>query len=80
MPEEPVSERTPIFRNIHIHGLTGVDVRIPMYLRGLEESPISHVTFTDVNIQSRQQPHFENTSNVILRDVIINDQEIVLVP
>jgi len=80
MPEEPVSERTPIFRNIHISGLTGVDVGVPIFLRGLEESPISQVTFTDVNIQSRQNPVFENISGVILRDVIINDQEIVLVP
>lgn len=80
MPEEPVSERTPIFRNIHISGLTGVDVGVPIFLRGLEESPISQITFTDVNIQSRQNPVFENISGVILRDVIINDQEIVLVP
>jgi polygalacturonase len=80
MPEEPVSERTPVFRNIHISNLTGVDVRIPIYIRGLEEAPITDITLSDINIQSKQEPYFENTKRVILKDVIINEQEIVKIP
>lgn len=80
MPEEPLSDRTPIFRNIHISGLTGVDVKIPVYIRGLEESPITDITLTDINIQSREEAFFENTKQIVLKDVIINNQEIVAVP
>jgi polygalacturonase len=80
MPEEPVSERTPVFRNIHISNLTGVDVRIPIYIRGLEEAPITDITLSDINIQSRQEPYFENTKRVVLKDVVINEQEIVAIP
>lgn len=78
MPEEPVTERTPIFRNIHIQGLTGVDVNTPIFIRGLEESPITDITLSDINIQSRQKPVFEHFQRVKLRDVIINDSEIKL--
>jgi polygalacturonase len=79
MPEEPLSERTPIFRNIHISHMTGVDVKIPVYIRGLEESPITDVILSDINIQSKQAPVFENYERVYLKEVIVNDQEIVLV-
>lgn len=80
MPEEPVSERTPIFRNIHISGLTGVDVAVPIFIRGLEESPITDITLSDINFQSSKDPFFENIKRVELKNVIVNEQEIVLVP
>lgn len=80
MPEEPVSDRTPIFRNIHISGLTAVDVKTPIVIRGLEESPITDISLTDINIQSRESPVFENHQNIELRNVIVNNQEIVIIP
>ncbi|HEY6913554.1 MAG TPA: glycoside hydrolase family 28 protein, partial [Paludibacter sp.] len=48
MPVEPVTERTPIFRNINISNVTGSDVLIPIKIRGLEESPISNITLTNI--------------------------------
>lgn len=80
MPEEPVSDRTPIFRNIHISGMTAVDVKIPIFIRGLEESPITDITLSDINIQSSGGPVFENYQRVELRNVIVNNQEIVIIP
>ncbi len=41
---EPVSERTPIFRNIHFSGITG-DAKGAGELTGLPEMPIEGVTF-----------------------------------
>lgn len=79
MPEEPFSERTPVFKNIFISGMTGVDVVTPVYIRGLDESPIAEVTLSDINIQSQKSPFFENYSKIRLNNVFINDQEIVLI-
>ncbi|MGB3064250.1 glycoside hydrolase family 28 protein [Sphingobacterium thalpophilum] len=47
---EPISERTPKFRNIFISNLSGTTNRIG-YMRGLEEMPIENVVFSDINMQ-----------------------------
>lgn len=78
MPQEEVSERTPIFRNIHISGLTGVDVNTPIYIRGLEEAPITDITLRDINIESKEKPTFENCERVKLTDVFVNNEEVIL--
>ncbi|NDW12213.1 glycoside hydrolase family 28 protein [Bacteroides sp. 214] len=78
MPQEEVTERTPIFRNIHISGLTGMDVNVPIYIRGLEESPITDITLRDINMTAKEKPHFENIERVKLTDVIVNEKEVTL--
>lgn len=78
MPQEEVSDRTPIFRNIHISGLTGMDVNTPIYIRGLEESPITDITLRDINMNSQQKPTFENCERIKLTDVIVNNEEVKL--
>lgn len=54
VPEEPVSERTPVCRNIHISGLTGVNVEVAGTLLGLPEMPLEGVTLRDIDLQARQ--------------------------
>ncbi len=78
MPEEPVSDRTPIFRNIHISGMTGMDVNTPVFIRGLKESPITDITLSDINMESKQKPVFENYERVKLNNVLINGELIQL--
>ena len=78
MEPEPVTERTPVFRNIHINGLTGVDVKTPVFIRGLDEAPISEVTLRDINIQSREKPFFQNYENIKLEEVYVNGKEVTL--
>lgn len=78
MPEEPFSERTPVFRNIHISGLTGMDVNIPVFIRGLDESPITDITLSDINMESKQKPSFKNYERIKLNNVIINGEEVEL--
>lgn len=78
MPAEPLSERTPIFRDIHVSGLTARDVKIPIFIRGLDEAPISDVSLRDINIQSREKPQFLNYKNLSLTDVTINGKTITL--
>lgn len=76
MPQEAVSERTPIFRDIHISGLTGIDVNTPIYIRGLEESPITDISLSDINLASKGEPVFENCERIKLDNVIVNGKEI----
>lgn len=47
---EPVSERTPKFRNIFISNLSGTTNRIAS-MRGLEEMPIENIVFSDIHMQ-----------------------------
>jgi len=47
---EPVSERTPIFRNIHISNVTGNNVKKLGYINGLDEMPIENISFSNINI------------------------------
>jgi polygalacturonase len=76
MPPEPISERTPIFRNINISHLTGTEVSIPIKIRGLEESPITDITLSDIHIDAKQKCIFENCRRVKLNDVFVNGEKI----
>lgn len=51
---EPVSERTPTFRNIHFANITSYGSRYAGYLKGLEEMPIDNVTFTNIDLQAHE--------------------------
>jgi len=57
---EPVSERTPTFRNIHISGISG-NARRAATLRGLPESPLTNITLSNINIESESGIHTEST-------------------
>lgn len=48
--DEPVSARTPAFRNIHISNVTGNDVRKVGYITGISEMPISEISFSNINM------------------------------
>ena len=78
MPVEPLTERTPIFRNINISNVTGSNVLIPIKIRGLEESPISDITFTNINIDGKQKCVFQNYKNIKMNDVFVNGQKITV--
>lgn len=42
---EPVSERTPVFRNIHLSNITGSDIKQIGYIKGIEEMPVQGLSF-----------------------------------
>lgn len=69
VPAEPLSERTPIFRNIHISGLTGSDVNMACTVLGIEEAPISDITFTDINIAAKTGFEINKAKNITLNNV-----------
>ena len=79
MPAEAKSERTPIFRNVHISGMTVTDVKTPIKIVGLEEAPISDIVLRDIHIQgARQKCIFEDCERITMDNVIINGEEIKL--
>jgi polygalacturonase len=79
MPEEPVSERTPIFRNINISNVTATDVETPIRINGLEEAPITDITLYNVNIKNAKRPSiFNNCSNIKFTDVYVNGEKLNL--
>ncbi len=51
-PEEPVSERTPHFRRIHVSGVTG-EAKTAVRILGLPEAPIEDVTLSDVRLRAQ---------------------------
>ena len=79
MPAEAKSERTPIFRNVHISGMTVTDVKTPIKIVGLEEAPIFDIVLRDIHIQgARQKCIFEDCERITMDNVIINGEEIKL--
>jgi polygalacturonase len=72
--EEPVSERTPIFRNIHINGMTG-DARIACDLTGLTEMPIENITFNDIQLDTDRGFAITDGKNIALHNVTVNARQ-----
>ncbi|TCD28270.1 glycoside hydrolase family 28 protein [Pedobacter psychrodurus] len=70
---EPVSERTPIFRNIHFSNITG-QVNQAAYLNGLEEMPIDNITFNDINMDAKTGFSINNSSNIEFHNVTVNTE------
>jgi polygalacturonase len=75
VPAEPVSDRTPIFRNIHINGLTGVDINAAGTILGLPEMPISGVTLTDIDLQCKTGLVVNDATHIDLNSVIISAEK-----
>ena len=51
---EPFSERTPIFRNIHISNVTGKNIKKVGYINGLAEMPVENISFSNINIVAEE--------------------------
>jgi polygalacturonase len=69
--EEPVSERTPIFRNIHISNLTGTNVKNAGIIYGISEMPVQNISFSNINIQSEEGFLLNTADNVEFHDAKI---------
>lgn len=79
MPVEPMSERTPLFRDISISSLTAVGVKTPVKIVGLEEAPVTDIILRDINVKNaREKCIFENCERIRLTDVIVNGKEVRL--
>ncbi|MDR0891196.1 MAG: glycoside hydrolase family 28 protein [Mediterranea sp.] len=79
MPPEPKSERTPVFRDIHINGLTVDGVKTPIKIVGLEEAPITDITLRDVQVRdAKEKSIFENCNHITLDNVIVDGKKVTV--
>lgn len=71
IPEEPVSERTPVFRNISISNVTVSGAPIVVDIQGLPEMPIAGLRIRDVVGSGKRGVQAFNTKGLELHDVKI---------
>lgn len=69
---EPISERTPAFKNVHFSNITGTQIKTAIYLNGLEEMPIDGVTFNDIQLDAQAGALIKNSKNIEFHQVAIN--------
>ncbi|MCD8185674.1 MAG: glycoside hydrolase family 28 protein [Rikenellaceae bacterium] len=53
IPEGPVTEKTPVFRNIHLSGITATQINEADAITGIPEMPISNITFSNINMEAK---------------------------
>lgn len=70
--EEPVSERTPTFKNIHISNVTATNVKNACLFIGIDEMPIENLTFNNINIQAETGFVINKAKNIELHNVEVS--------
>ena len=71
-PEEPVSQRTPVFRNIAISNMTINRSRVAINIEGLPEMPISGLRISNVIASAKAGMKANNTVALELHNVQVN--------
>lgn len=66
---EPVSERTPIFRNIHISNVTGSNIKKIGYITGIEEMPVEEISFSNINLVGQEGFSVKTAKNIQFHNV-----------
>jgi polygalacturonase len=75
LPEEPVSERTPVFKNIAISNITINHSRVPINVDGLPEMPIEGLRISNVVASSDIGLKADNTLALELNNIQINSED-----
>jgi polygalacturonase len=70
MPEE-VSEKTPLFKNIHISNISGT-AKQACSIFGLEEMPVNDISFSDINLETQKGFTLNYSTNITLNNIILN--------
>ena len=73
-PVEPFSERTPLFRDIHVDHVTARDSRNCCVIEGLEECPIQNVTLTDLDLSGTNGVTCAYAKNITFKNVRLTAQ------
>lgn len=74
---EPVSERTPKFRNFHFKNIQKKDTNgaIAILVRGISEMPIEGVSFENISLASKGGVVCSNAHGIEFRNIYLNLQE-----
>ncbi len=68
---EPVSERTPRFRNIRFSNITAY-TKQAVYINGLDEMPVSEISLSDVVFEAETGITIRNGKDIELHNVRVN--------
>ncbi|MDP4208611.1 MAG: glycoside hydrolase family 28 protein [Bacteroidota bacterium] len=71
---EPVTERTPTFRNMHFSGITG-NASQAGSLIGIEEMPIRDITFNDIQLKTKTGFTVSNSENIAFHNLQIDAED-----
>ena len=71
---EPVSERTPQFRNIHISNVTA-QTKQAIFINGLAEMPVEDISFNDIQIDAQTGATIKEAKNIQFHNVRITTKE-----
>lgn len=71
----PVTEETPMFRNLSFKNVTSVNARRAMYFHGLPEMPISNINLENVTISARYGAEFMEVDGLQMKNVRVFPQE-----
>jgi polygalacturonase len=67
----PVTEETPIFRNIDIRNIICHNAGFAMEFNGLPEMPIDHITLKNIDIIAKKDATFQHCKNIEQENVHI---------
>jgi hypothetical protein len=73
--EEPVSKRTPIFRNIAISNMTVNHSRVAVDIEGLPEMPVSGLRITDLIASAKTGVKAYHTEGLELHQVQVKTDQ-----
>jgi polygalacturonase len=73
-PPEPVSERTPQFRNIHLSNITA-QTNEAIYINGLVEMPVEDITFNDIQFDAQKGANIKEANGIEFHNVRITTKE-----
>lgn len=68
---EPVSERTPRIRDVHLKNITASDSRRAGIIDGLEEMPITDITFQNLDLTAQEGISVSDAEGIEFRNVKI---------
>lgn len=71
---EPVSERTPQFRNIHISNMTA-QTNEALFINGLIEMPVDDISFNNITFDAKTGVVLNNATNIAFNNVNIRTQQ-----
>ncbi len=71
VPAEPVSDRTPVFRNIKISNVS-IFAGQAMFINGLEEMPVTGISINDAYFESQRGITINNGRDIELHNIRIN--------
>ena len=67
-PAQPVTQKTPVWRNISIRNLTVKDSPNAGIILGLPEMPVSHLTFQNVSIEAKTGMVVNNAKDIFFSE------------